>query len=103
MGHQAMNETHCEDRGCCCEDAGRTRYDHSDIHAVVQRTVANRLASFGIEEDDRKELRADLQHLRHWRKIVEQAQNHTFKIMITIIVTGLVGTMWLGIKVTLGK
>jgi terminase large subunit-like protein len=49
------------------------------------------------------ELRADFQHLRRWRKSVEQAQSYTFKAVITIIVTGFVGAVWLGIKVMLGK
>jgi hypothetical protein len=70
-----------------------------DIRAIVAET----LAAFGIEEDDRKELRADFQHLRRWRKSVEQAQSYTFKAVITIIVTGFVGAIWLGIKVVLGK
>ena len=30
-------------------------------------------------------------------------QSYTFKAVITIIVTGLVGAVWLGIKVMLGK
>jgi hypothetical protein len=49
------------------------------------------------------EIRADFQHLRRWRKSVEQAQSYTFKAVITIIVTGLVGAVWLGVKVMLGK
>jgi phage terminase large subunit len=49
------------------------------------------------------EIRADFQHLRRWRKSVEQAQSYTFKAAITIIVTGLVGAIWLGIKGALGK
>ena len=49
------------------------------------------------------EMRADFQHLRRWRKSVEQAQSYTFKAMITVIVTGFVGAVWLGIKVMLGK
>jgi hypothetical protein len=49
------------------------------------------------------ELRADFQHLRRWRRRVEQAQSYTFNAVITVIVTGLVGTVWLGIKATLGK
>ena len=51
----------------------------------------------------RIELRADFQHLRRWRKSVEQAQSYTFKAVITIIVTGFLGAVWLGIKTTLGK
>ena len=50
-----------------------------------------------------QELRADFQHLRRWRKSVEQAQSFTFKAAISIIVTGFVGAVWLGVKVMLGK
>jgi hypothetical protein len=56
-----------------------------------------------LELIHRIELRADFQHLRRWRKSVEQAQSYTFKAVITIIVTGLVGAVWLGVKVMLGK
>src|SRR5271156_4934989 len=49
------------------------------------------------------ELRADFQHLRRWRKSVEQAQGFTFKAVITVIVTGFVGAVWLGIKIMLAK
>jgi hypothetical protein len=72
-------------------------------HAVVDRAMATVLASFGIEEEDRRELRADFQHLRRWRKSVEQAQGFTFKAVISIIVAGFLGAVWLGIKATLGK
>jgi hypothetical protein len=74
-----------------------------DIDAGVLKTVATILASFGIDEGDRIELRADLQHLRRWRKSVEQAQSYTFKAVITVIVTGSVGAIWLGVKVMVGK
>lgn len=74
-----------------------------DLDAVVLKTMATILTSFGIEEEDRRELRADLQHLRRWRRSVEQAQSYTFKAVITIIVTGFVGAIWLGVKVMLGK
>ena len=75
----------------------------ADMDAIALKAVATTLTSFGIDEDDRRELRADLQHLRRWRKSVEQAQSYTFKAVITIIVTGLVGAAWLGIKLMLGK
>jgi hypothetical protein len=74
-----------------------------EIDAVVLRAIATILTSFGIEEEDRRELRADFQHLRRWRRSVEQAQSYTFKAVITVIVAGVVGAVWLGIKVMLGK
>jgi hypothetical protein len=83
--------------------AERQRFHRDDIDAIVLRAVATTLTSFGIEEEDRRELRADLQHLRRWRKSVEQAQSYTFKAVVTVIATGLLGAVWLGIKVVLGK
>ena len=47
--------------------AEQQRLRHDDIDAVVLKTVATILTSFGIEEEDRQELRADFQHLRRWR------------------------------------
>ena len=79
------------------------RFRRDDIDAIVLRAVATILTSFGIDEEDRRELRADLQHLRRWRKSVEQAQSYTFKAVVTVIATGLVGAVWLGVKVVLGK
>jgi NADPH-dependent glutamate synthase beta subunit-like oxidoreductase len=83
--------------------AEQQRLCHDDIDAVVLKTVATILTSFGIEEEDRQEVRADFQHLRRWRKSVEQAQSFTFKAVITIIVSGFVGAVSLGVKVMLGK
>lgn len=83
--------------------AEQQRLRHEDIDAVVLRAVATTLTSFGVEEADRRELRADFQHLRRWRRSVEQAQSYTFKAVITVIATGFVGAVWLGIKATLGK
>jgi hypothetical protein len=83
--------------------AEQQRLHLSDIDAVVLKTVATILTSFGIEEEDRKELRADFQHLRRWRRSVEQAQSYTFKAVITVIASGFVGAVWLGVKATLGK
>jgi len=83
--------------------AEQQRFHRDDVDVIVQRAVATTLTSFGIEEDDRREVRADLQHLRRWRKSVEQAQSYTFKAVVTVIATGLVGAIWLGVKVLLGK
>jgi hypothetical protein len=79
------------------------KQNEPDHDKVAYKTIATLLTSFGIEEDDRIELKADFSHLRRWRKSVEQAQSYTFKAVITIIVTGFVGAVWLGIKALLGK
>jgi DUF1009 family protein len=78
-----------------------TRQQYMD-DAVI-KTIAAILQSFGIEEEDKKEFRADFVHLRKWRLSVEQAQSYTFKAAVTIIVTGFLGAVWLGFKALLGK
>jgi hypothetical protein len=83
--------------------AERKLLNPGDIDEVVLKTIASILTSFGIEEDDRREIKADFQHLRRWRKSVEQAQSYTFKAVITVIATGFVGAVWMGIKTALGK
>ena len=83
--------------------AEQQKSQRDDMEAIVLQSVAATLTSFGVEDEDRRELRADFQHLRRWRKSVEQAQSYTFKAVITVIVAGLVGAVWLGIKVMLGK
>jgi hypothetical protein len=48
-------------------------------------------------------VRAGRRAPRRWRKSAEQAQSYTFKAVITVIVTGFVGAVWLGVKVMLGR
>jgi hypothetical protein len=79
------------------------RLHNNEVDEVVLKTIATILTSFGIEEEDRVELRADFQHLRKWRKSVEQAQSLTFKVVATAIVSGFIGAFWLGVKTMLGK
>ncbi len=83
--------------------AEQKRIQNDEVDAIVLKTIATVLTSFGINEDDRRELRADLSHLRRWRKSVEKAQDYTFRAIITVIVTGLLGALWLGIKAAFGK
>lgn len=83
--------------------AEQQKRHREEIDAAILRTIATILTSFGIEKEDRIELRADFNHLRRWRKSVEQAQSLTFKVIVTAIVTGFVGAVWLGIKTLLSK
>jgi hypothetical protein len=89
-----------------------------DATAAARVTAANAILDRGwgkatqpLESGDdgalelihRIELRADFQHLRRWRRSVEQAQSYTFKAVITVIASGFVGAVWLGVRATLGK
>ena len=99
---QPLNEDQIRDVVAAVLDAEAERRGKT-LDDVVMKAVATILTSFGIEEEDRQELRADFNHLRRWRKSVEQAQSYTFKAVITVIVSGLLGAAWMGIKIALGK
>jgi len=83
--------------------AEQKRLHNNEVDEVVLRTIATILTSFGIEEEDRAEIRADFIHLRRWRKSVEQAQGYGLKAIVTVIVGGVIGAFWLGFKTMLGK
>ncbi len=83
--------------------AEQKRLHNNEVDEVVLRTIATILTSFGIEEEDRAEIRADFIHLRRWRKSVEQAQGYSLKAIVTVIVGGVIGAFWLGFKTMLGK
>jgi DNA-binding MarR family transcriptional regulator len=73
------------------------------IDQSVMQTISAILTSFGIEEDERKELRADFAHLRKWRRSVETVERVGWTTAVTVIVTGILGALWLGVKTLLGK
>jgi len=83
--------------------AEQKRLHNNEVDEVVLRTIAQILTSFGIEEEDRMEMRADFVHLRKWRKSVESAQGLTFKVVVTALVTGFIGAVWMGFKALMGK
>jgi hypothetical protein len=83
--------------------AEQKRLHNDQADEVVLKTISTILTSFGIEEEDRKELRADFIHLRKWRKSVEQAEGLTFCVVVTAIIGGVVGAFWLGFKTIMGK
>jgi uncharacterized membrane protein len=73
------------------------------IDQTVIQTISAILTSFGIEEDERKELRRDFAHLRKWRKSVETVERVGWTAAVTVIVTGILGALWLGVKTLLAK
>lgn len=83
--------------------AEQKRLHNNDADEVVLRTIATILTSFGIDEQDRIELRTDFQHLRRWRKATEQVERAGWRALMTILVTGICGLIWLGVQAKFGK
>ena len=83
--------------------AEQKRLHNNDIDEVSLKTISTILTSFGIEEEDRAELRADFQYLRRWRKAGEQVEKAGWRALVTVLVTGFCGLIWLGIQAKFGK
>ena len=81
--------------------------DHAQIEAIVKRAareaVLETLALLGFDLDNRPEMRADMAHLRRWRKSVDQAGSFGLKAVMTIACTSIAAAIWLGIKAMLGR
>ena len=77
--------------------------DHAEIEAIVKRAareaVLETLALLGFDLDNKPEMRADMAHLRRWRR----TGSFGLKALVTIACTGIAGAIWLGIKTMLGR
>lgn len=83
--------------------AEQKRLHNNDVDEVVLRAISTILTSFGIEEEDRIELRQDFIHLRRWRKATEQIEKASWRAVVTIAITGVCGLIWLGLQAKFGK
>lgn len=82
------------------EEQNRQR---GDADEVSLKTISTILTSFGIDEEDRKELRADLSFLRSLRTSSDQIQRVGIGTIVTILLGGVISVIWLGIKALLER
>ena len=74
-----------------------------EVENSVRETIDEKLVGFGLEEGDRKELQADLRHLRSLRKRAEQVHGFILKGIITCALTCFMGAIGLGLKAAIGR
>jgi hypothetical protein len=70
---------------------------------TVVKTISAILSGFGIDEDERKDIKEDFRYVRRWRKGAERVTGMTLTSIIAILAGGLVSALGLGIKAMLGK
>lgn len=67
-----------------------------ELRQIVRTTVEEVLTKIGVDHSDPGEMQRDFTHLRDWRKSVDKARDVGFMTALGIIVTGLLGALWLG-------
>lgn len=68
------------------------------LENIVAESVKQTLTALGIDSSNPLEMQKDMQHLRDWRQSVNQIRNKSMMTVIGIVVTGLVGAVWVGIQ-----
>ncbi len=78
------------------------QYEHERQRDLVKDTVKETLLSLGLEIDDPIKMQKDFQHLRDWREASESLKSHGLTTLVGILLAGLLGAIWMGIKNVLG-
>jgi low affinity Fe/Cu permease len=80
----------------------RNHYNEK-LDETVLKTVSAILTGFGIEDDERKEIKADFRYLRRFRNSAESVHRVGIATMVTVLITGVLGAIWLAVKTLIGK
>jgi low affinity Fe/Cu permease len=80
----------------------RNHYNEK-LDETVLKTVSAILTGFGIEDDERKEIKADFRYLRRFRNSAESVHRVGTATIVTVLITGVLGAIWLAVKTLIGK
>jgi sulfur carrier protein ThiS len=79
------------------------RENAANLDLTMMKTVSAILTSFGIEDEERAEIRQDFRYLRRWRRTAERVTNTGVIAIVTVVVGGVASATWLGVKALIGK
>lgn len=74
-----------------------------ELRDLVSSTVKDTLLSLGIDNGSPIEMQKDFQHLREWREATDSAKKRGLFVVISILVTSMLGAIVMGIKSYLGN
>lgn len=69
-----------------------------EIRELISQGVQDALIRLGVDSMNPLETQADLRYLRMWRLSVETAKTKGMVVVIGILVSGMVGTLVMGLK-----
>ena len=82
-------------------DAKMMRQD--DAKQVVREAVQETLLTLGVDAGAPLDVQQDMHFVRELRLASEKIQSRGLLVLVGILVTGLVGAVWIGIKSSLGQ
>ncbi len=66
--------------------------------AAAQEAVTETLLRMGLKADDPIEAQKDFQHLRQWRKSTQSLGMKATAAALTLMVSGALAALWVGLK-----
>lgn len=69
-----------------------------EIHRIAKVTVHEVLQMAGFDISNPQELQRDLQFIRAWRQSSEAVKRQGLLAVVTIILGGILGLIWLAVK-----
>ncbi len=69
-----------------------------ELHSMMKSTVKETLISLGLDMSDPIEVQRDFQFIRDWRETTESVKKKTVFAVVSVLVLGLLGMLWLGLK-----
>ena len=70
----------------------------SEVRRIVKETVHETLRHSGIDPDDAEANAADRRYVRDWRQTTDSIKRKSLFAAITLVVTGIAGLLWMGLK-----
>jgi len=74
-----------------------------ELERIVAESVRQTLIQLGISTLDPLEMQKDMQHLREWRKSMENVKSKAMITTLTIFLSGVLAALWLGFKAFVTK
>lgn len=69
-----------------------------EARALIKEAVRESMLMLGMRVDDPIEAQKDFQHLREWRLTTERVKNKSLLALVGVLVSGLAGAAWMGIR-----
>lgn len=68
-----------------------------ELRDVMSEAIEQAFKNIGVDTHDALQTQRDMAHLRKWRLAVDQASSTSFKVVVTTLMAGVLGILWLGI------
>ena len=80
------------------EETQKVTLTKGELKEIVSESVYETLTLLGLDHENPLEMQRDFQYLREWRTASEKIKTQGLMVILAILITGLCGALWLGIK-----